>query len=167
MTIVNPIRLAVASLSLVAFASACAQAGERVSITGHQGGYDQSEVLELTDDHILITLIDRNSGYFFDPPNDKTPFQHAAGPCRGTLEIKAGVASGGGWCVRTNPEGGRILLSWEVSPDIENGVHGTWMAEGVSGNAVGWKGGGTWDPTVETGDGYYVETFSGWVESPD
>ena len=167
MILAKPIRLAVAGLSLVAFTSASALAGERVSITGHYGGHDESEVLELTDDHILITMIDHGSGYFIDPPNDRTPFQFAAGLCRGTIEIKAGVASGDGWCVRTNPEGGRILLSWEVSPDTDTGIHGTWLAEGVSGNALGWKGGGTWDPVVETGDGNYVETFSGWVESPD
>ena len=156
-----------AGIVLAALAGACAQAGERVTITGHQGGYDKSEVLELTDDHILITMIDHNTGYFFDPPNDNTPFQHATGPCRGTMEIKAGVASGSGWCVRTNPQGGRILLAWEVSPDIENGIHGTWAAEGVSGDALGWKGGGDWHPVVETGEGHYVETFAGWIEAPD
>jgi hypothetical protein len=167
MILAKPTRFAATGLLLLAFTSACALAGERVSITGHYGGHDKSEVLKLTDDHILITLLDQSSGYFIDPPNDRTPFQHAAGACRGTMEIKAGVASGDGWCVRTNPEGGRILLSWEVSPDTNYGIHGTWMAEGVSGNAVGWKGGGIWDPVVETDHGYYVETFSGWIERPD
>jgi hypothetical protein len=140
-----------------------AVAGDRLQITGRYGGHSKSEVLELGKNHVLVTVMSEGMGYFVDPPHDRTPMQHAAGPCRGIVEIKEAVASGRGYCVRINPDGGRWLLSWEVAPDTNKGVHGTWQITGVGGNTVGWRGAGTWNPSIETGEGRFVDTFSGWI----
>jgi hypothetical protein len=145
---------------------ATTEAGERVQITGSYTGLDKSQVLELGQDHLFITIVSEALAYLIDPPNNETPLQYAAGPCGGFAEIKNGVASGRGHCIRTNPQGGKWLVSFELSPDAKNGVSGTWQLTGVEGNTVGWKGGGTWSPSVQIGEGRYVLPFSGWLEKP-
>jgi hypothetical protein len=141
-------------------------AGERIQIKGSYGGYDKSQVLELGKDHILIGISNEGVGYILDPPHNNTPMQHAAGPCAGSIEINAGKASGNGYCVRTNPAGGKWVLHWDVHPDTSKGVTGRWEMSGVEGNTLGWKGGGTWGPSTDTGSGRFVNHFVGWLEKP-
>lgn len=139
-------------------------AGERLSIRGKYGGMNRREMLQVAPDHVIVTVLSESMGCFVDPPHDGTPLHLAAGPCRGVIEIKNARASGSGYCLRTNPSGGRWLLKWMVDPDASQGVHGTWEIAGVSGNAIGWKGGGVYAPSTETGEGRFVDYFSGWLQ---
>lgn len=151
---------------LLAVVAVPAAAGERIQIKGDYGGVDKSTVLELGKDHILVGVANEGIGYILDAPHNNTPMQHAAGPCAGSVEIKAGKASGTGYCVRTNPAGGKWVLRWAVHPDTSKGLTGSWEISGVEGDTVGWKGGGTWGPRTDTGSGRYVNYFVGWLEKP-
>lgn len=143
-----------------------AAAAERLKIKGSYGGLDKSQVLELGKGHVLISVANEGMGYVIEPPYDNTPMQHAAGPCGGSMEIRDGKAAGGGYCLRTNPDGGKWLLRWEVSPDMSKGVVGKWEITGIEGSAAGWKGGGTFGPITNTTAGRYVNHFSGWLDKP-
>ncbi|MBX9632067.1 MAG: hypothetical protein K2X67_16245 [Burkholderiales bacterium] len=143
-----------------------ASAGERIQIAGHYGGFDKSQVLEIGKNHVLVSVVNEGTGYVLDAPHTGTPMQHAAGPCGGSVEIRDGKASGTGYCIRTNPQGGKFVLDWEVNPDASQGVTGKWRIRGIEGNAAGWTGGGTWGPTTQTGGGRFVNRFVGWLEKP-
>jgi hypothetical protein len=160
------VRFALVLSVLLGLAAAAAEAGERLQITGSYTGLDRSQVIDLEKDHQFITIVSEALAYLVDPPNDHTPLQYAAGPCGGFAEVKDGVTSGRGYCIRTNPEGGKWLVSFEIAPDPEKGVTGTWQLTGVEGNTVGWKGGGTWNTSIQIGEGRYVLPFSGWLEKP-
>lgn len=158
-------------LGVVGLAAAMCLAGsavgaERLKIKGSYGGLDKSQVLELAKGHLLISVMNEGTGYVLEPPYDNTPMQHAAGPCGGMMEIRDGKASGSGYCIRTNPEGGKWLLRWEVSPDMSKGVVGKWEISGLEGNASGWKGGGAFGPITNTTPGRYVNHFTGWLDKP-
>lgn len=143
-----------------------ALAGERIQIKGSYGGVDKSQVLEIGKNHILISIVNEGTGYVLEAPNNHTPMQNAAGPCGGSLEIKDGNASGTGFCVRSNPEGGKWILRWEAHRDATKGVTGKWEISGIEGNALGWKGAGSWGPRIETGQGRFINHFIGWLEKP-
>lgn len=159
-------RCAVTVLLALSFASLRVEAGERLQISGNYGGFDKSQVLELGKNHVLVSVVNEGTGYLIDAPHNNTPMQLAAGPCGGSVEIKEGVASGRGHCVRTNPQGGKWLLDWEVDTDASKGLTGKWSIKGLEGNAAGWKGGGSWGPSVQTGQGRFVNHFVGWLEKP-
>lgn len=155
-----------AGLVAAACSASSAVGAERLNIKGNYGGMDKSQVLELSKGHVLISVMNEGMGYVIAPPYDNTPMQHAAGPCGGVMEIREGKASGNGYCIRTNPDGGRWLLRWEASPDISKGVFGKWEITGIEGNTLGWKGGGTFGPITNTTPGRYVNYFSGWLDKP-
>jgi len=156
----------VVSAAMAASLTAVTHAGERVPIKGTYSGVDKSQVLELSKTHTLISVMNEGLGYVLEGPGAATPMQYAAGPCGGLMEIRDGKGSGNGYCVRTNPSGGKWLLKWELNPDLSNGVTGKWEITGIEGNAMGWKGGGTWGPIVNTGPGKYVNQFVGQLEQP-
>jgi hypothetical protein len=141
-------------------------AGERIAVKGTYSGLDKSQVLELSKTHTIISVMNEGLGYVLEGSGAATPMQYAAGPCGGVMEIKDGKGSGSGYCVRTNPSGGKWLLKWELNPDLSKGVTGKWEMTGIEGNAMGWKGGGTWGPIVNIAPGKYVNQFVGQLEQP-
>jgi hypothetical protein len=158
--------LAVILAAAAAFALTSAHAGERIPVKGAYSGIDKGQVLELAPNHMIISVINEGLGYVLEAPGDATPMHLAAGPCSGVMEIKDGKGSGHGYCVRTNPAGGKWVLKWELNPDLSKGATGKWQITGVEGNAMGWKGGGTWGPIVNTLPGKYVNSFVGFLEKP-
>lgn len=143
-----------------------AQAGERISVKGTYSAIDKGQVLEISKTHTVISAISEGLGYVLDGAGSTTPMQYAAGPCSGIIEIKDGAGSGHGYCIRTNPSGGKWILRWDVLPDLSKGVTGKWEITGVDGNAAGWKGAGVWGPIVYPLPGKYINSFSGALEKP-
>ena len=141
-------------------------AGERIPVRGAYAAIDKGQVLELSKSHTVISAISEGLGYIIEGQGSSTPMQYAAGPCSGIIEIKDGIASGFGYCLRTNPSGGKWVLRWEALPDLSKGLTGKWEMTGVEGNAVGWKGSGTWGPLLNSNPGRYINTFSGTLEKP-
>lgn len=158
------------SLGIVVWAAVAASmsftsyAGERIPIKGTYSGVDKSQVLELSKTHTISSVMSEGLGYVLEAPGDATPMQYSAGLCGGVMEIKDGKGAGSGYCIRTNPSGGKWLLKWELNPDLSKGVTGKWEITGIEGNATGWKGGGTWGPVVNTAPGRYVNQFVGSLE---
>lgn len=153
-------------LILTTLCSGAAFPGERIQINGNYGAMDKSQVLELGTNHVLIHNSSEGTGYLLSGANSDNPMQYSAGPCSGMVEMKDGkVLFGQGYCVRTNPQGGKWLLKWAI-PHGTNGSSGTWIISGIEGNTMGWKGEGTWGPVVMTGKDRYVNPFQGWLEKP-
>jgi hypothetical protein len=152
------------AISALSFSSI--HAGERIPIKGTYSGIDKSQVLELAANHMMISVVNEGLGYVLDAPGDATPMHHAAGPCGGVMEIKDGKGAGNGYCIRTNPAGGKWVLKWELNPDLSKGPTGKWQISGIEGNATGWKGGGTWGPIVNTSPGKFINSFVGSLEKP-
>lgn len=161
----NVLRMVVAA-TLAASVAPLASAGERIAVKGTYSGVDKSQVLELSKTHTLISVVNEGLGYVLEGAGAATPMHFAAGPCGGLMEFKDGKGSGNGYCVRTNPSGGKWLLKWELIPDVSKGVTGKWEITGIDGNAMGWKGGGTWGPVVNTAPGKFVNPFIGYLEQP-
>ena len=153
-------------LALAALFAGAASAGDKIQISGNYGAMDKSQVVELGPNHVLVLNMSEGTGYILNGPNADNPMQHAAGPCGGMVELKEGkVVVGQGYCVRTNPQGGKWLLKWAI-PAGTDGSPGTWIINGLEGNPVGWKGEGTWGPVVSTGKDRYVNSFKGGLEKP-
>ncbi|MCC7548138.1 MAG: hypothetical protein IT532_10265 [Burkholderiales bacterium] len=153
-------------LGLATLVSGGVCAGERIQINGNYGAIDKSQILELGANHVLILNSSEGTGYMLSGPNADNPMQHSAGPCSGMVELKDGKAViGQGYCVRTNPQGGKWLVKWGVPPGTD-GSSGTWTISGIEGNTVGWKGEGTWGPVIVTGKDRYLNPFKGWLEKP-
>lgn len=152
--------------AVTAFSYSSAYAGERVPIKGTYTGIDKSQVLELGKNHKIISIVNEGLGYVLEAPADATPLHLSAGPCGGVVEIKDGRGVGTGYCVRTNPAGGKWIVKWEIDPDISKGRTGKWEATGIEGNALDWKGGGTYGPVINTIPGKFAVPFVGWLEKP-
>ena len=137
---------------------------ERIPIRGSYSGVDRSQALQLDTTHKIISVMSEGLGYVLDGRGATTPLQYAAGPCRGMVEIKDGLASGEGYCVRTNPNGGKWLLKWRITAASGDGLVGRWDITGIAGDAKGWKGNGTWGPMVITAPGRFVNHLVGHLE---
>lgn len=159
-------RCTLATAALCTLATPAALAGERLQIKGTYTAVDKAQVIQLGKDHTLIAVSNEGLGYLLEAPNNSTPMQYAAGPCGGTIEIQDGRASGRGYCVRTNPAGGKWVVRWEVLPDLSKGMTGKWEITGTEGNTSGWKGAGTWGPILDAAPGRYINQFAGWLEKP-
>jgi len=154
------------ALGLATLAAGPALAGEKIEISGNYGAWSKSQTMELGPNHVLILDMSEGTGYILNGPNQDNPMQHSAGPCGGLIEVKnEKVVSGQGYCVRTNPQGGKWLLKWGI-PAGTDGSSGTWTITGLEGNTLGWKGEGTWGPVVLTGSDRYLNSFKGWLEKP-
>ena len=121
-------------LVLCCLTSTAIDAGERIDINGSYSGVDKSQSLEIGANHTLISVVDEGLGYLLDAPNDNTPMQYAAGPCGGFMEIKDNHASGHGYCLRSNPSGGKWIVRWVLDSDMSRGLKGTFEITGVEEN---------------------------------
>jgi hypothetical protein len=151
---------------LVLGTASLAVAGERIPIKGTYTAINKSQVLEVGPNHMMISIHAEGLGYVLEGAGAATPMQHSAGPCDGSIEIKDGTASGRGYCVRKNPQGAKWVVTWVANPDLSKGLTGTFEIRGIEGPAVGWKGAGTWGPSVDTTPTTYINPFSGYLEKP-
>lgn len=147
-------------------AASVAMAGERIPVKGTYTAINKAQVIEVGPNHMIVSVSNEGLGYVLEGAGANTPMQHAAGPCAGAIEIKDGVAKGSGFCFRKNAQGAKWVISWTANPDLSKGLTGTFEIRGVEGPATGWKGGGTWGPSVDTTPTTYINTFSGYLEKP-
>lgn len=160
-------KLTIASgLTLALLCVGTAYGGDKIPIKGTYTGVDSSSVNEISKEHMVVVVRNEGLGYLLEAPNNNNPMQYAAGPCAGWAEVKSGVGSGKGSCLRTNPQGGKWHLTWEVLSDTSKGIVGKWEIKGIAGNTLGWKGSGTWGPRTDTSAGHYIMPFVGSLEAP-
>jgi hypothetical protein len=154
------------SLAVLAAFATTANAGERIPVKGAYAAINKGQMVEVGPNHVMIAAYAEGLGYIIEGAGAATPMQHAAGPCAGSIEIRNGSAKGSGYCVRKTPQGAKWIVTWSVDPDLSKGLRGTFDIQGVEGASLGWKGGGTWGPTVDTTPTSYINPFSGYLEKP-
>lgn len=151
--------------ALVVVACLAAQpvlAAPTAEVTSRVFGIDKSQVLEL-DNKRRFSLISTEEIVVTDGLEEGHPLKNLSGSCAGSLEVAGGVYTGGGYCVYSNPQGGKWLLSWAIAAD---GSGGTYRLTGTDGNAIGWKGAGRWGQNIDFPRGRYVQTWSGTLDKP-
>jgi hypothetical protein len=155
--LIVPLLLGTASLAV---------AGERIPIKGTYTAINKSQVIEVGPNHMIVAINAEGLGYALEGAGAGTPMQHSAGPCLGAIEIKDGTATGRGYCFRKSPQGAKWVVTWVANADLSKGLTGTFEIRGVDGPATGWKGAGTWGPSVDTTPTTYINTFAGYLEKP-
>jgi hypothetical protein len=155
---------AIATTLLVCVSAAMnAQAADRQQVAGTVFGTDKSQSLEVGKQHNFVAIVSSET-IVFDALGDDHPLQNLSGTCSGSVETKDGVSKGGGYCIYKNLKGGKWLLTWDV--DAGKGDQGSYRLSGTEGNALGWKGAGTWGQSRDFGEQHYVQRWVGWVEKP-
>jgi hypothetical protein len=121
--------------------------------------YTALEVLEITDDHMVIIYSAFGTGYVLE--DTASPIHGMAGPCTGAIELKSGaLIDQTGKCVRTDADGDRVLISATSEGD---GSTGKWGLEGLTGKFVGATGSGSWEITADDGTYYHVCFDGSWT----
>ena len=153
-----------AACLLVCAASLPANAGERQPISTIVFGVANSSPVELGMDGQVVTVTTEEI-VVSTALDGSHPLQNMSGRCGGSVETKDGISRGRGFCVYTNPEGGKWTMSFDLGPD-HDGASGAFELSGVEGNAAGWKGRGKWGQTVQFGRNRFVQRWTGWIEKP-
>ncbi|MBI3988867.1 MAG: hypothetical protein HY347_04540 [candidate division NC10 bacterium] len=131
-----------AALTLALAAMSPAEAGTAQRATGCYASADHSKVMSISENHTFILIDSDGMGIITD--DRSSPLFGVAGPCYGTVEIKDGKVHGSGYCLRTDPDQDKLLISWEVTGIGEGGrFRGNWTLSGLSGKWVGASGKGT------------------------
>ena len=151
------------TVSVLACATAIpAGAGERQQISSTVFGDVMVTPLELGARHQFVTMTTQEvvvrAGL-----DEAHPLQNLSGRCGASVEVKEGTAKGGGYCVYTNPKGGKWVMSFNVGPEADSG---TFEITGIEGNTSGWKGSGKWGQTVDFGERRFVQRWTGSIERP-
>lgn len=132
--------------------------------SGCYGAYYSSlEVLQVAENHMVVSANAYGTGYATNDPN--SPMKGAAGPCFIFNEIIDGKPNGEGRCVRTDPQGDKLLIIGKVTGFNKTGMVGKWTLKGLTGKWVGASGGGEWwDAGSGKGDKHYFLCFNGNYE---
>ena len=130
------------ALALLVGASGSAHA-EAQSTSACFGAMSHEEVIEIAEGHVFIHVRSEHTGNVTDDRND--PHYGAAGSSYGTIEIRDGAVSGGGYAAYTDTDGDEYIVAWEPSELTEAGqTAGTWEFVSGTGKWDGTTGSGTW-----------------------
>ncbi|MBI1394975.1 MAG: hypothetical protein GC151_03265 [Betaproteobacteria bacterium] len=125
--------------------------------------YTNVDVLEVAPNHTVISANAFGTGYVTNDPH--SPLKGAAGPCLIYNEIIDGKPNGQGRCVRTDPQGDKLLIIGKVEGFNGSGMTGTWKLVGLTGKWVGASGGGEWwDAGSGKDNKHYFLCFNGTYE---
>jgi hypothetical protein len=153
---------AILASGLIIFSSA-AQA-EKVKFTSTGTGTAANEMIPLSDGLVVVkTSVNYDR---IETDNPKNPFATATGTCFGSMVIKAGVPSGGGYCHYTDADGGMVVVKWTPEALTDTGLtQGTWMIEGGTGQWAEIDGGGTFLGGTDAA-GLYSNAINGELSIP-
>jgi len=102
----------------------------------------------------------------FETDTPENPFATATGPCFGSMVIKEGVPSGGGYCHYTDADGGMVVGKWTAEALTDTGLtQGTWMIEGGTGQWDEINGNGTFLAGTDAA-GLYSNAIAGELSMP-
>ena len=140
---------------LACSASIAASAGERQPISTIVFGIATASPIELGTNGQVVTVTTEEI-VVSTALDGAHPLQNMSGRCGGSVETKDGISQGRGFCIYTNPQGGKWTMTFDLGPD-RDGDSGAFEISGVEGNAAGWKGRGKWGQTVQFGRNRFVQ----------
>lgn len=147
--------------AMIVVAATGAQA-ETMMTKGKGMGQSETQVMAMSDGHMLMHLNTEYSAYEMDSADD--PLQGMSGPCFGSMEMMAGAVSGGGHCAFTHANGDMASIRWTatgMSP--EGAVTGDWEVTGGTGAWMGATGGGTFSSMTDQETGASENVVEGEV----
>jgi hypothetical protein len=156
--------VAITASLLACTASIPASAGERQPISTIVFGVATTSPIELGTNGQVVTVTTEEI-VVSTALDGAHPLQNMSGRCGGSVETKDGISQGRGFCIYTNPQGGKWTMTFDLGPD-RDGDSGAFEISGVEGNAAGWKGRGKWGQTVQFGRDRFVQRWTGWIEKP-
>ena len=139
----------------------CAQTFE-VDSTGY--GTSKGFFEALSNDLIVIhndSTIDRYES------TDESPLAGQSSRCFGTITIIRGVPRGGGNCVFTDPQGDKVLQSWNVDTIGQGVAWGSWFLIGGTGAHEGVTGRGSYESRTDHTAGTTETRIKGTVTWPE
>jgi hypothetical protein len=156
--------VAITASLIACTASIPASAGERQPISTIVFGVASTSPIELGTNGQVVTVTTEEI-VVSTALDGAHPLQNMSGRCGGSVETKDGISQGRGFCIYTNPQGGKWTMTFYLGPD-RDGDSGAFEISGVEGNAAGWKGRGKWGQTVQFGRDRFVQRWTGWIEKP-
>ena len=103
----------------------------------------ENEVHPVADDLVAIHVVQAYES--FEPVSPDYPLPEATGRCFGAFLIRAGQASGSGYCHIVDTDGDMFISEWIVEGlDAERMITGSWSVIDGSGKYSGASGSGTY-----------------------
>lgn len=153
-------------LTLAAALVACpglAAAGA-IDAAGTATGQSATTITMVSDGHMIMNANTDFSGFSAADPNN--PMNNMSGPCFGAVEVKMGVATGGGLCDWSDGTE-RAVISWTAERiDAEGRMYGVWSVEGGTGDWAMVSGGGMFTSFTDRATGAAENTVTGAISVP-
>jgi hypothetical protein len=120
----------------------------KISVEGVGYADDKSVAYEMAKDHVVV--LNMAEYYDFKGEDAKNPLNGAKGPCFGKVEVESGKVSGDGYCIWTDRDDQRLVISWTATGIDDSGRSlGDWSLRGGSGKWESAVGGGTYMATSD------------------